>query len=254
MALSNPHTTTTITTSTSTPTPIFPTSYCSTRCLNAALSQHHNLLFTLERPLPPQIPMEPITESGLNARRKTQEEFARYILGTGRSIPLLVARFIARQVEIEMRKLIPDIESATSSTPSAFAPSTPKTSPPTSTDYTSTDSSGAGTHEYLLADHFERLQSIDPVSSISPDIKIENEKRIEEEVGLVTKVLETVLPGLDAFVTDERYKTLVGKMMYNSFGVIVEDGADIRKEEVYVIPILRDFLSHSIFPPAAHCR
>lgn len=130
-----------------------------------------------------------------------------------------------------MRKLIPDIESATSSTPSAFTPSTPKTPPSTSTDYTNTDSSGVGTYEYLLADHFERLRFIDPVSSISPDIKTQNEKRIEEEVGLVTKVLETVLPGLDAFVTDERYRTLVGKMMYNSFGVVVEDGDDIRKEE-----------------------
>lgn len=41
----------------------------------------------------------------------------------------------------------------------------------------------------------------------------------EEELPLISAVLEKTLPGLEQFVTEERHATLVGKMLYNAIGV-----------------------------------
>ncbi|KIK67618.1 hypothetical protein GYMLUDRAFT_215760 [Collybiopsis luxurians FD-317 M1] len=174
--------------------PAFEAVYCSAACQIAAKSRYHSLLFTLDRPLPPHIPMEDVTPDKLEERRKAHTQYADYLKtkANGHAAPLLVARFIARQVALEMNKLIPDTSS--DSAASAFP------------DYTDADGG-----DYLLADHFERLRYVE----VTPP---------KEELELLTNVLETVLPGLNSFVTDERYATLVAKMAYNAFGVYYDGG------------------------------
>ncbi|KAF9062225.1 hypothetical protein BDP27DRAFT_1336916 [Rhodocollybia butyracea] len=173
--------------------PVYEAVYCSQACQSLAKPQHHNLLFTLERPLPPQIPLDEITPEKLEARRKAHTQFADYLKNQayGHSAPLLVARFIARQVASEMNKLIPGSSGI-----------------PSSQDY-----AGADDEEYLLADHIERLRYVE----ITPP---------QEELKLITAVLDTVLPGLDSLVTEERYSTLLGKMAYNAFGVYYDGARD----------------------------
>ncbi|KAJ3754171.1 hypothetical protein EV360DRAFT_96701 [Lentinula raphanica] len=177
--------------------PAFETVYCSAACQSSAKSQHHSLLFTLERPLPQEIPSEPITSEKLDERRKAQAQFATYLKteANGHAAPLLVARFIARQVNSELSKLI---------TQTANAPSTTSGE----TDYTDADGG-----EYLLADHFERLRYVD----MTPP---------KDSLKLLTAVLDSAMPGLDALATEERYATLLGKMAFNAYGVFYDGGRD----------------------------
>ncbi|KAJ3972130.1 hypothetical protein EV361DRAFT_907327 [Lentinula raphanica] len=177
--------------------PAFETVYCSAACQSYAKSQHHSLLFTLERPLPQEIPSEPITSEKLDERRKAQAQFATYLKteANGHAAPLLVARFIARQVNSELSKLI---------TQTVNAPSTTSGE----TDYTDADGG-----EYLLADHFERLRYVD----MTPP---------KDSLKLLTAVLDSAMPGLDALATEERYATLLGKMAFNAYGVFYDGGRD----------------------------
>ncbi|KAJ3740960.1 hypothetical protein DFH05DRAFT_1507880 [Lentinula detonsa] len=177
--------------------PALETIYCSVACQSAAKIEHHNLLFTLERPLPQEIPLDPITPEKLDERRKAQAQFATYLKteALGHAAPLLVARFVARQVNFEMSKLI-------SST------STKTTTISDQTDFTDADGG-----DYLLADHFERLRYV--------DVNLP-----KNGMNLLTEVLNSAMPGLDALVTDERYATLLGKMAYNAYGVFYNGGRD----------------------------
>ncbi|KAL0580513.1 mitochondrial import receptor subunit tom20 [Marasmius crinis-equi] len=169
------------------------TVYCSEACELAAKAQYHSLLFTLDRPLPADIPTEPITPAQLEERRKAQTQWIDYIKKKGQASPLLVGLFIARQVGLETSKLIPGATS-------------PKG--PGNEDFVDAEEG-----EYLLADHIERLRYLE----VQPP---------KEEVDLMTAVLQTVLPGLESFVTEERYATLLGKMAYNAFGVSYGGGRD----------------------------
>ncbi|KAH7876410.1 uncharacterized protein C8R40DRAFT_1068726 [Lentinula edodes] len=173
------------------------TVYCSAACQSAAKSQYYGLLFTLERPLPQEIPSEPSTAEQLNERRKAQAQFANYLKTEmpGHAAPLLVAQFIARQVNVEMSKLISQTLSKTTTTADQA-------------DFTDADGG-----DYLLADHFERLRYVD-VDSPKDGLK------------LLTAVLDSAMPGLDALATDERYATLLGKMLYNAYGVYYDGGRD----------------------------
>ncbi|KAJ3923734.1 hypothetical protein F5877DRAFT_63040 [Lentinula edodes] len=175
------------------------TVYCSAACQSAAKSQYYGLLFTLERPLPQEIPSEPSTAEQLNERRKAQAQFANYLKNEmpGHAAPLLVAQFIARQVNVEMSKLISQTLSKTTTTADQA-------------DFTDADGG-----DYLLADHFERLRYVD-VDSPKDGLK------------LLTAVLDSAMPGLDALATDERYATLLGKMLYNAYGVYYDGGRDDR--------------------------
>ncbi|GAW00816.1 MAS20-domain-containing protein [Lentinula edodes] len=175
------------------------TVYCSAACQSAAKSQYYGLLFTLERPLPQEIPSEPSTAEQLNERRKAQAQFANYLKNEmpGHAAPLLVAQFIARQVNVEMSKLISQTLSKTTTTTDQA-------------DFTDADGG-----DYLLADHFERLRYVD-VDSPKDGLK------------LLTAVLDSAMPGLDALATDERYATLLGKMLYNAYGVYYDGGRDDR--------------------------
>ncbi|KAJ4479127.1 hypothetical protein J3R30DRAFT_3289650 [Lentinula aciculospora] len=175
----------------------YKTVYCSAACQSAAKSQHHKLLFTLERPVPEEISSEPITPEKLDERRKAQALFATYLKSEvpSHTAPLLVARFIARQINFEMSKLISHTLNTTTITTDQV-------------DFTEADGG-----DYQLADHFERLRYV--------DVKLAN-----DGLKLLTAVLESAMPGLDALATDERYAILLGKMVYNAFGVFYDGGRD----------------------------
>lgn len=159
--------------------------------------QSHSLLFTLDPALPPEIPSAPPPPVALEARREAQTKFAEYIKSSGKSVPLLVARFIARQVQGETQKLV----QATSPGAVHGAPEN---------DYTDAD---AGVERYVLADHLERLRYLEMVPNAT-------------ETELLVKVLQTALPGLEEFITAEKYATFSGKMAYNAFGVCFGGGRD----------------------------
>ncbi|KAF8076722.1 MAS20-domain-containing protein [Lyophyllum atratum] len=169
--------------------------FCSKVCLVANRSQSHNLLFTTESPLPAEISAGPATPSTIEARRKAQEKYVAYLKKEGRAAPILVARFIARQVGLETAKMVEGGKKPTEKI-----------------DFT--DAEGG---EYLLADHIERLRYLE----VTPP---------EEELPLLVDILQTALPGLEQFVTDERHSTLLGKMTYNSFGVSFGGGRDDKPE------------------------
>lgn len=130
------------------------------------------------------------------AREAAQTAFVDYIKRNGKAVPLLVARFIARQVANETLKLMPNAGGA---------------QPPS--DIPEAESGG-----YTMYDHLERLRYLDV-------------KAPQEEIKIVSRVLSSALPGLEQFVTEERHATLLGKMAYNSYGVCFEDGRD---DKVYL--------------------
>ena len=173
----------------------FPSTFCSVACQQAAKTQYQNLLFSSESPLPEQLSaaLPPTMEE---ARRKAQAEFAEYVRKEGKAGPLLVARFIARQVAVEVQKM-----------GSGSGLSRPKVV----SDFTDADT---GEEDgYGLADHIERLRFLE----VQPNVT--------ESVALAG-VLNAALPGLEEFVTQERLATLSGKMMYNAFGVSYGSGRD----------------------------
>ncbi|KAJ8517962.1 hypothetical protein ONZ45_g4893 [Pleurotus djamor] len=175
--------------------------YCSKECQIKAKIQYHSLLFSLDPPLPEDVPTPPVTPLELQERREAQAGFAEYIKKKGHAGPLLVAKFIARQVQNETSKLMPS-------------------APAVEVDYPSPEEG-----DYGLSDHLERLRYLEVV----PD---------KEEMQLLTKVLQHALPGLEQFVTDERHAVLSGKAQYNSFGVCYGGGrtdkpeSDERPEDV----------------------
>ncbi|PPR02662.1 hypothetical protein CVT24_002145 [Panaeolus cyanescens] len=174
----------------------FELTYCSKACMVNSKKQSHTLLFTLDSPLPAEIPAGPPLPTQNEERHAAQEKFAEYIKRENRSAPLLVARFIARQVAAETQKMVD------ATNPGA------KKAAPTEGDYTDSESE---TERYALADHIERLRYLEVIPN-------------KEELELFTNVLKTGLPGLEEFITEERHITLTGKMAYNVFGVCFGGG------------------------------
>lgn len=71
--------------------------YCSIDCEARSKHQSQNLLFGRESVLPPALlPLASIPGAGEN-RNAAQTAFADYLKSNGTSLPLLVARFAARQ-------------------------------------------------------------------------------------------------------------------------------------------------------------
>lgn len=138
-------------------------------------------------------------------REAAQIAFAQYINDKGKAIPLLVARFIARQVAGETTKMVP----GGAATKAAMA-----------------DCPEADGGEYTLYDHIERLRYLECEAP-------------KDEMKLLSDVLSTAVPGLEAFVTEERHATLLGKMAYNSFGICIDGGRDdkvsVPKHSVFII-------------------
>ena len=166
--------------------------FCSKACLVANKAQSHSLLFTTDSPLPPEIAPGPQLPDALEKRKQAQDKFVAYLKKEGRAAPLLVARFVARQVALETNKILDSVK---------------KTSPE-KTDFT--DAEGGG---YQLADHVERLRFLEVVPP-------------KDEFPLLVEVLKYALPGLEHFILDERHATLHGKMAYNAYGVTFGGGRD----------------------------
>lgn len=185
----------------------FPLTYCSKVCMLASKKQYQSVLFTLDPALPTEIPTDPITPAALEARREAQTKFAEHVKESGKSIPLLVARFIGRQIANETQK----IAQASSLSSAATGATNPDG------DYA--DAEGIA-EKYVLADHLERLRYLE----FHPN---------PTEAELFAKVLETALPGLESFVTAERFATISGKMAYNAFGVCYNGGRD---DKVHILP------------------
>lgn len=122
-----------------------------------------------------------------------------YLQGQERTAPLLVSRFIARQVAAETAKMVNDASGIRGEATGKV-------------DYTDADEG-----DYQLADHMERLRYLEVVPP-------------QEQLPLLVDVLQTALPGLEQFVTDERHATLSGKMAYNAYGVCFDGGRDDRPE------------------------
>lgn len=158
--------------------------YCSKECQVNSKVQSHNLLFGSDPSLPPELIQGQTLEVPAE-RRQSQEAFVGYIKGSEYSSPLLVARFIARQVGDEIAKMVPKTAQAS----------------------TSNDS------EYSLYDHMERLRYL--------EAEVES-----DETKLLSKLFQTILPGLEQFITDERHATLKGKMLYNAYGIAYSGGRD----------------------------
>ncbi|KAF5363940.1 hypothetical protein D9756_000274 [Leucocoprinus leucothites] len=172
--------------------------FCSDHCLTANKAQSTSLLFTQEPPLPPELAASNALDTA--GRKEAQDKFVQYLKKEKRAGSLLVARFIARQVALETAKLAGKVVSST----------TGSTSSSTKTDEKREDFTDAEEGDYLLADHIERLRYL----SVKPN---------EEELPLISAVLEKTLPGLEQFVTEERHSMLLGKMAYNAIGVGYRD-------------------------------
>lgn len=166
--------------------------YCSKDCQLKAHTQSQGLLFTADPPVPDALLGAGAAPANTAARADAQAAWATHLAGVGRSAPLLVARLIARQVANETLKMLP----------SASTPKLP-----------GGDAPEADGGDYTLYDHLERIRFLE----VNPP---------KAEMELLRNVLQTALPGLEEFVTDERHATLLGKMMYNAYGVCFGGGRD----------------------------
>ncbi|KAG1815725.1 uncharacterized protein BJ212DRAFT_1272840 [Suillus subaureus] len=168
--------------------------YCSSDCLTQHKAHSQTLLFTLESPLPAAIAPE-MGDTLRKERENAQKAFVEYLIQTKRAAPELVARFVARQVSAETAKMLPR----------GILPGV--ASEPVLTD--------GG--EYSLYDHLERLRYLEV-------------KPADNETHVLKDVLQTALPGLEQFLTEERHATFVGKMSYNSYGVYFGEGREDKPE------------------------
>ncbi|KAG8898268.1 hypothetical protein FRC01_010972, partial [Tulasnella sp. 417] len=165
--------------------------YCSTECRDLASNQHHMLLFgsTLTGVLQ-SLNTSPPDEAKQEARKASQEKLANYFRENGKSGILLVARFLARMVAEETKKLAAPGGGGLSSG-----------------------------QEYSLYDHVERLRYLEF-----------SEDQWGEQKELLSEVLQLSADGLEEFLKDERYGLLLGKMAYNGVGVVFDAGRDDKPE------------------------
>ncbi|KAG2155104.1 uncharacterized protein EDB93DRAFT_1239374 [Suillus bovinus] len=168
--------------------------YCSSECQTQHKAHSQTLLFTLESPLPAAIAPE-MRGAQREERENAQKAFVEYLIQTKRAAPELVARFVARQVSAETAKMLPR----------GILPGV--ASEPILTD--------GG--EYSLYDHLERLRYLE----VNP---------ADHETRVLKDVLQTALPGLEQFLTEDRHATFIGKMSYNSYGVYFGEGREDKPE------------------------
>ncbi|KAG8890492.1 hypothetical protein FRB98_007839 [Tulasnella sp. 332] len=164
--------------------------YCSGECEVQASTQHHTLLFGSNPPVIVEGTNIAIDASKVEARKAAQQKLVESIRATGKVGLLLVARFIARMVGDETKKL------------SAAA------------------SAGANTSDdYSLFDHIERLRYLEiPDADCAADD------------AALTEVLKLSAEGLEEFLKNGRYAMLLGKMAYNAIGVTFSTGRDDKPE------------------------
>jgi import receptor subunit TOM20 len=168
--------------------------FCSKDCEAKLKAESQLLLFGPEHAIP--IELNP-NQGPENAKREeAQIAFARFVRESGQTQATLVARFVAKQVIKETMKLLPPDH-----------PSNPTTLPQTAADNEWT------TNGYTLFDHMERVRYLELSGK-------------EDEAEQLRSIMKANLPGLEEFVTDERYAVLTGKMAYNAYGISPSSGRD----------------------------
>ncbi len=195
--------------------------FCSKECEAKLKADSQSLLFGPEYAIPIEVNPNQGPESA-KKREDAQIAFSRFVRESGGIQGMLVARFVARQLVNETVKLLP------ANHPAVPAPQV---------DELTEDG-------YTLFDHVERVRYLE----------LDGKEGEAEQLRTIMKVN---LQGLEDFVTDERYTTLVGKMAYNAYGISPAGGRDdkvrtitlsfyflffplvcnaIRADEVWVIP------------------
>ena len=165
--------------------------FCSKECEDKLKAESQLLLFGPEHAIP--IELNPNQDPDNTKKREdAQVAFARFIQESGKTLATLVARFIARQVISETMKLLPPNH-----------PSKPQ----------ATAENEWTTNGYTLFDHMERVRYLELSGK-------------EGEAEQLRSIMKANLPGLEEFVTDERYTVLTGKMAYNAYGISPSGGRD----------------------------
>jgi len=167
-------------------------SYCSRECQTNAHTKYSKLISTLEPPVPEVAPE--ITPEMLSERKKAQDAFVNFLEKKDakfQSYTYLTAQFIALYLMDEIRQVI--AQGGQSMLP------------------------GGKTGEYSLSDHFERLRYLE-VSNL------------DDQYKLINELFGHTMPGLDQFITPDRFCTLMGKMAYNVFGVSYSGGRGDKPE------------------------
>lgn len=177
----------------------------------ASQNQSHRLLFSSDPPLPFELPIPPSPPEVREARRAAQINLVEFLKNEHRASPLLLVRFIARQVAAELQKMVE------TTTPGA------KKNNVVADDFTDSDGTD---HGYGIGDHMERLRYIE----IAPDKK---------EIALLSNLLQLTLPGLEGFIPEQRYTMLLGKMTYNAFGVTYNGGRNDKVRSRVPLPFDR---------------
>ncbi|KAJ2917506.1 hypothetical protein MD484_g2931, partial [Candolleomyces efflorescens] len=188
--------------------------YCSQSCFTASKQQSQSLLFTLESPLPESLMVGPTPTDTDEKRKAAQAAFIDSIKEdntlSSRNVPTLIARFIARQVNKETAKLVrgTSMLDPTSGSSENGATTSNGEFATTVGDFTDAEEPQGNSSKanYTLADHTERWRSVD----VTPP---------ESDSKLLTALLSTALPGLEEFTTAERHASMVGKVLYNAYGV-----------------------------------
>ena len=183
--------------------------FCSKECETKLKADSQLLLFGPEYAIP--IELNPNQDSeDAKKREDTQIAFSRFVQESGKTRATLVARFIAKQVINETMKLLPPNH-----------PSNPTTPPQAAADNEWT------TNGYTLFDHMERVRFLEL-------------SKKEGEAEQLRSIMKANLPGLEEFVTDERYTVLIGKMAYNAYGISPSGGRD---DKVRIFSLLRTLKS-----------
>jgi len=170
------------------------TSYCSKTCQSKARYEFHNLLFGVDPPFPDYPPTAATPTDKKENRRAAQEKLVASLRSSGRIAPLLVAKLVSRQATDVTANLR------------------------TSTSETTVTTGHAASNEYTLFDHVERLRFLElPTPG--------------DEIKVLSDVLETAMPGLEQFISGEKYTVLKGKMAYNVIGICFGDGRNDKVSE-----------------------
>lgn len=74
--------------------------FCSTECRSKSKTEYQNILFGPEPPLPAELAATELPAELTAARREAQAEFSKFVKAQDKSNPMLVAKFIARQVRL----------------------------------------------------------------------------------------------------------------------------------------------------------
>ena len=91
--------------------------------------------------------------------------------------------------------------------------------------------------EYSTWDHIERLRFL----SVQPS------DRESKEIKLLRELFKAKVPGMEEFISEERYLMLKGKLMYNAYGIHTEHNMGTIKE-VFIIIFNIKFSCYLITP------